>query len=519
MLSGSVRPPQSSAWVVRDGVELETPLTKICAGDVVAVREGEMIPVDGRIVSGTAVVDETSVRGTTGLAFHGMGDGVYEGTCLVEGALHVEVLRAGDATVANAIDRTLTATAAGMPAGKTAAPPEFAERAVPPVLMTAGVGLLMGDAAVAAAVLRPDYATGPGLGDSVALIDRLGNCFDLGIVIRRTEAFEQIATADVVVFDHDQFLEARVLQIEHVHVAGGCSADDVLSYAACGVRRFHDPRARAVCAAAESRGQASLDLPVTYRSGAVEFALGSRVIRITGLEQGTGAPLASPLFVFSNGELAGSLVFCKGTNCVAAAAILDLRTRCGMQVELLSSAPVSEAEQFATALGVDGLHPCPSDEAREEVIRGLCSRGSRVVYVGNCRKNPRAAAAAQVAVFSCPDPAWEADPSCVWLLQPHYERLADLREMAVAMRRQADWHCNLILIPNMVCIAGAFLFGFTSLAVVILSNLGTYSVYSRSRAALRRTERRLRDRQNRLRPEPSSRAADRGQRRLTLQET
>jgi ABC-2 type transport system ATP-binding protein len=60
-------------------------------------------------------------------------------------------------------------------------------------------------------------------------------------------------------------------------------------------------------------------------------------------------------------------------------------------------------------------------------------------------------------------------------LRPNYEKIPQLRELSIAMREEARRHCNLIMIPNVVCIAGAFLFGLSSLAVVVLSNLGTYS--------------------------------------------
>ena len=519
MLSDSVRLPQARVWVVRDGAELETPLAQLQPGDVVAVRAGEPIPVDGQIVLGTAVIDEKSVHGTTGLVFRGTGDGVYQGSWLVSGELRVEVHRTENATVAATIDRLLTASAKRTSIGSASSVPQFAEQAVPPVLLTAGVGLLLGGPTLAAAVLRPDYASGPGLGDSLALIDELASCLDQGIIIRRPNVFQQMASADVVVFDHDRLLESRLLQIASVCVAAGFSTDEILGYAACATRQFHDPRAQAVCLAYAELGRAPLNLPVTYRSGTVEFADGNRMIRITGLESGRDQPQPLPLFVFSNGELAGSLVFREGTACAAGDAIRDLRVRCGMQIELVSSAPAAQVEELANALGVDDVHLCPTDEAQETVILNLVARGHSVVYVGDCRKNPRAAKAAQLAVFPSPDPTWEADPSGVWLPAANYERLAALRDAAVSIRDQARSHCNLILIPNMVCIAGAFLFGFTSLAVVILSNLGTYSVYSQSRVAMRRTERRLLNRRQRLPSERQGPPADNAQSRLILQGT
>lgn len=119
------------------------------------------------------------------------------------------------------------------------------------------------------------------------------------------------------------------------------------------------------------------------------------------------------------------------------------------------------------------------------------AEGHRVVYVGDCWRNPLDAAAADVAVFPAPDPSWKEDPSGVWLLEPDYAKLVELRNISIAMREEARSFRNLILVPNVACIAGALLLGLSSLAVVVLSNPGTLTVYSHGRDALSRTERRL----------------------------
>ena len=525
LLADSVRRLQrAAAWVVREGIELETPVSALRPGDVISVRSGEVVPVDGRILAGTGLVEENSLRGTNGLVCCSVGDDLLEGAYLAEGELQIEVVRAGDATIATSIGRTLEASAAGGPSNGRAVPSEFAERAVPPSLATASLGFLVGDAAVATAVLRPDYATGPGIGGSATLIERLGACFDEGIVVRRPDVFHQMAQADLVLLDHDQSLSARILELEDVHVAGELSPDAILEYAECALRQFHDPRARAVAVAFAFQGGVPLQLIVHFRSGGVEFNDGSRRIRVDGfaagrIADGTSAVLdrCVPLRVYVDDDLAGWLTFYEGAACGAASPVFDLRTRCGMQVELLT--PDAEAAGLGEALGVDDVRICPSDAAKAQLIRAWRRQGRRVVYVGNCRQNPQAAAIANVAVFPCPDLTWEADPAGVWLLQPYYEKLVQLRDVARSVRHQEQLHFNLILIPNVVCVAGALLFGLTSLAVVVLSNLGTFSVYSRSRAALQRTQRRLRERRQRIPDQPRGDHANETSRQLVLRET
>jgi Cu2+-exporting ATPase len=190
--------------------------------------------------------------------------------------------------------------------------------------------------------------------------------------------------------------------------------------------------------------------------------------------------------------------------------------QCGVRVGLVSSGPAQDANRFANELGADEVHLCPSDDSKAALIRRLRGEKNQVVFVGDCLSNPAAAAAANVAVFPSPDPSRPEDSSGVWLLQPEYEKLVHLREVAEGRRRNVRFDQGLILIPNVVCIAGAFLFGFTSLVVVILSNFGTHSVYSRSRAALRRTEARILDRSRRLRNDSARPASERRQRRFAL---
>ncbi len=501
VLSEAVRLPASRVWVVVDGAELEIPLSELQTGAIVAVRAGETIPSDGRIVAGNALIDEQRVHGAGGLAFRTTGDAVLHGSCLVAGELRVEVVSAGSETLATAIERTVTAAISHNSQSANHPLPEIAEQAVPPTLMTAGVGLLLGDATVAAAVLRPDYASGPGLSGSLAEIDGLGACLDQGIVVRRPDVFEQMALADTVVFDHDPNLELRLLQVESVQVAAGFTRDEIVSHAACAVRKLNDRRARAVGVAHEELGHKLPELPVTYHAGAIEFQAGDRRIRITGMTHTPDAQQSAPLIVESDGALAGSIVFAEASKYAAHSAIFDLRTECSMQVELLSSSAAASAQRLGTALGVDGVHLCASDEARARVIRNLVAAGHRVVFVGNCRKYPQAAAAAQVAVSHEFAGAQSADPCGAWLLGGRPDQLVAFRNIAVSLRDEVLANCNLILIPNMVCVAGALLLGFSSLAVVILSNIGTYTLYTQGRAALRRTERRFQNHGRRPRSE------------------
>lgn len=507
ILSAALRRPRQHAWLWREGAEIETPAANLRPGDVVIVRGGEQVPADGRIILGAAVLEVQVARGNRGLVCRRAGDDVLEGSLVLDGELRLTVSNAGGMTFAEHIDRAMTPATGLESDASQPAPPRIAERAVPPVLVTAGVGLLVGDATAAAAILRPDYSTGPRIGDSLTQMFQLASCLDEGIVVRRADLLERMADVDLLLLDYDVALDARRPELASVELTGDLTSEELLGYAECALRRFNDPRAGALAAAGHARGLRRLELHVKHRAAWAEICDGGRCLRVHGLspievpcraDQTEAEPCESidhqapaPLGVYCNDRLAGVLTFSRGDDFAAKDVVLHLRSRYGMQVELLASGRPADFEQLVDKLGIDGLRCCPVDKSKAGYIDECRSEGHRVAYVGDTLQNPLAARAADVAISLRPDPSRHDDAAGAWLLEPNYEKLKVLRDISTSQRRQIQWIYGLTLVPNVACIAGAFLFGFTSLAVVALSNLGTYAVYTRSVADLHRARNRL----------------------------
>ncbi|HUY36756.1 MAG TPA: hypothetical protein VMV69_28740 [Pirellulales bacterium] len=514
LLAAALRRPRQHAWLCREGAEIETPAADLRPGDVVVARGGDMVPADGRIISGAAVLEEPAARGHGGLVCRGVGDDVLEGSLVLEGELRLAVSSVGGATFAENIDRALASAAGAKSGANPPGPPRIAERAVAPVLVTAGVGLLVGDAAAAAAILRPDYSTGPRIGDSLTQLFQLASCLDEGIVVRRADVLQRMADVDLLLLDDDAALGARRPELAGVEPTGDLTSDELLAYAECALRRFHDPRSAALAAAGRARGLRRLELRVEHRAAWAEIRDDGRCLRVHGLssrevayrfdhaslEPGAwvGEQAPAPLGVYCDDRLAGVLTFSRGDVFAAKDVVLDLRARCGMQVELLAPGRSTDFEALVDALGIDGLRCCPADESKAGYIHECRGEGHRVAYVGDCLHNPLAARAADVAISLRPDLRRHDDAAGAWLLEPNYDKLPVLRDISASQRRQLQWQYGLTLVPNVACVAGALLFGFTSLAVVVLSNLGTYAVYTRSVADLSRARGRLLDRQGRF---------------------
>ena len=181
-----------------------------------------MVPADGWLAGGFAVVDEQLVaRGRRADAEGGRRPGLCR---LVRASKGGCIWR----SPAPAPPPGRLGSAARWPLRPHRAPAEFAltaqgeafaRRAVGPTLAAAGFGLAVGDLATAAAILRPDYATGPGLGVSMESLRDIAACALEGVVIRDASAFHRIASADVFLFDHHPVLERAGLEVREVQAA------------------------------------------------------------------------------------------------------------------------------------------------------------------------------------------------------------------------------------------------------------------------------------------------------------
>ncbi len=189
------------ASVCRDDRHWEVPIDAVQPGDVLAVRSGGLIPVDGVVSSGRARVDERLVRGAVDHAWKEPGDQVYANSLVFEGELSVRVESVGVQTRAHAIATVVHAATTPAKASLSSRGEPFSRNLSAPTLATAGLGLLVGDINTALAVLRPDYATGPGMIAPLGTLEDITRGLDRGIVIRNVDVFARIGTIDTVLID------------------------------------------------------------------------------------------------------------------------------------------------------------------------------------------------------------------------------------------------------------------------------------------------------------------------------
>ena len=458
------------------GEETYVPLENVRRGDRLVIRGGEVIPADGRVVRGEGVVDERGVRGLDGVSRKREGNFVLAGSTVLYGQLVVEANELGDKTRLAALTRVfLGATGKGI--APTELPiserPQLALRVIGPTLATAGVGLMFGGVGTALAVLRPDYATGPLVCDSLEDLGDIGRSLRKGIVVRDPGALDRLNRIDLMILADSPNGRHPALRLAGVE-SPRLEPDELLRLGGSLGRYLPGERGKALVAACRSRDLALSDVaPFEWKRGVTAVA-GRRRLRLLEMEE---HPEQGALAILIDERRAGRFHFRPERESASVAVFEQLRGLGRFEVAFASDEP--------------GEYTLPllQDSELATLCRNLRGRRISVAVVGDASRHARALAAADVGIAFVGDGDIEAGSAPILITEPDPSRLLDLLEVAASRPDRAREARTITLLPNLACVAGAFFLGFTSLTAVVLSNLGTFGNVSRARRNLRRFDR------------------------------
>ena len=424
-----------TARVVRDGgpgahpVEVEVAIAAVVAGDLVRVRPGERLPVDGVVVEGASFVDESMVTGEPVPAEKAEGAEVVGGTVNGSGSLLFRATRVGSGTLLAQIIRLVENAQASRPAIQALADRVVAVF-VPVVLvlaaLTAGVWLLVGPepalpyalvAAVSVLIIACPCAMG--LATPVSVMVGTGKAAEFGVLFRKGEALQTLAEAEVVALDKTGTLTLGRPMLTDLHAAEGFAEDDVLALVAAVEDRSEHPVARAVVEAARSRGLALRPVEgfeavpgfgargsvggVCVEVGADRYMarLGLDVARFADAAARLADEGKTPLYAAVGGRLAAVLAVADPIRETTPAAIRALHAA-GLRVAMITGDNRRTAEAVARQLGIDDVLAEVLPDGKADAVKRLqaaASGGRRgVVFVGDGINDAPALALADVGV-------------------------------------------------------------------------------------------------------------------------
>ena len=398
---------QATRW--RDGVEERIDPARLVPGDVILVRPGERIPVDGAVLVGTAAVDQSAVTGESRHEDVGPGSPVFAGTVALDGLLRVQARETGTDTVLGRVVSLLAEVE------RTTVPVLrlFERRAgvwLPVVLTLAATTLFFTqELSRAIAVLVVATPTALVVAGPAAIVAAMTAATRLRILIKSTDFLERASEVDTLVLDKTGTVTMGAPQLAEVVPAPGISAQRLLGVAAsCGFGSLH-PFSRAVVAGARMRGvevAAPTDLQEQPGLGVVAVidgeraVLGRRALLVNlGIDPGeSGSEDAAGVWVAFGGRYLGRIAFRDPPRADAREALEAMR-RLGIdRLILLTGDKTGVARAVGDALGVDEVVAEVMPSQKLELVRAEQSAGRTVMMVGDGVNDAPALGGADVGV-------------------------------------------------------------------------------------------------------------------------
>ena len=421
--------PKTATVVAEDGTETTVDVDAILPGQVLRVRPGESIPVDGVVLEGASAVDESALTGESIPVEKTAGDTVNAATVNRTGSFTFRATRVGsDTSLAQIIQLVEDANATKAPIARMAdkvagvfVPVVFAISAVTFVAWMALTGSVNEALTSAVAVLVISCPCALGLATPVAIMVGTGKGAEMGILFKSAEALENLRSVGTVVLDKTGTVTRGKPAVTDIVVATradgtpAMSEKALLKLAAALERQSEHPLAEAIMAECETRGIVARMVEdfaavpgrgVTAREGQNAIAAGNvrlmNELEVTvpaGLAEQFAAEGKTPLFFAKNGELAGTIAVADEVKETSAGAISALRSL-GIDVRMLTGDNRVTAEAIARRVGLTSeqviADVLPADKERH--VRELQDAGSKVAMVGDGINDSPALARADVGL-------------------------------------------------------------------------------------------------------------------------
>ena len=487
-------------WVRSQGTEVLVPLTKVRSGDEVVVRSGNMIPLDGTVLEGEAMVNQAALTGEAMPVRKAEGSTLYAGTVVEEGEC-VFIAKAEGGS--NRYDKivAMIEESEKLKSSTENRALVLADKLVPWCLgATVVTYLLTRNATRAISCLMVDFSCALKLSMPLAVLSAMRECGSYHITVKGGKYLEALSQADTIVFDKTGTLTRATPQVVEVVPFSGCNEREVLQLAACLEEHFPHSMANAVVRAAKERGISHEEMHseveyivahgIASRVGGERVVIGSHHFvfedekcTIPAAEQqkfDTLKPAYSHLYMAASGQLVGVICISDPLRPEAAAVLNGLRALGIRNTVMMTGDSERTAAAIAKQVGVDRFFAEVLPEDKANFVQQAKAEGHTVVMIGDGINDSPALSAADIGIAINSGAAIAREIADVTIKADSLEELVALKAIANSLQKRVHANYRFVLTFNSALIALGALGILQPASSAMLHNLSTIGISLKS---------------------------------------
>ena len=487
-------------WVRSQGTEVLVPLTKVRSGDEVVVRSGNMIPLDGTVLEGEAMVNQAALTGESMPVRKVEGSTIYAGTVVEEGEC-VFVAKAEGGS--NRYDKivAMIEESEKLKSSTENRALALADKLVPWCLGATGVTyLLTRNVTRAISCLMVDFSCALKLSMPLAVLSAMRECGSYHITVKGGKYLEALSKADTIVFDKTGTLTRATPQVVEVVPFSGCEEREVLQLAACLEEHFPHSMANAVVRAARERGISHEEMHseveyivahgIASRVGNERVVIGSyhfvfedEKCTVPAAEQekfDSLKPEYSHLYMAASGQLVGVICISDPLRPEAAQVLNSLRALGIQNTVMMTGDSERTAAAIAKQVGVDHFFAEVLPEDKANFVQQAKAEGHTVVMIGDGINDSPALSAADIGIAINSGAAIAREIADVTIRADSLEELVALKAIANAMQKRVHANYRFVLSFNSALIVLGALGILQPASSAMLHNLSTIGISLKS---------------------------------------
>ena len=487
-------------WVRSQGTEVLLPLTKVQPGDEIVVRSGNMVPLDGTVIEGEAMVNQAALTGESMPVRKAKGATVYAGTVVEEGEC---VFLAKAAGGANRYDKivAMIKESEKLKSSTENRALELADKLVPWCLAgTVVTYALTRNVTRAISILMVDFSCALKLSMPLAVLSAMRECGTAHITVKGGKYLEALAKADTIVFDKTGTLTRATPQVVDIIPFSNSEKDDVLRLAACLEEHFPHSMANAVVRAAREQGLAHEEMHseveyivahgIASRVGGERGGIGSYhfvfedehcIVPADEQEKFDQMPAEySHLYMAASGQLVGVICIADPLRPEAASVLRQLHKLGIRNTVMMTGDSYRTAEAIARQVGVDQFFAEVLPEDKANFVQKAKAEGHTVVMIGDGINDSPALSAADIGIAINSGAAIAREIADVTIKADSLEELVTLKTIANALQHRVSSNYRFVLSFNSTLIVLGALGILQPAASAMLHNLSTIGISLRS---------------------------------------